>query len=298
MPAVESIHPTFKVILPDPHWPNEVIRAYFQSMDDSYQSPESEINPIAPPELPREPWNGWWTLLWVFTLLMIWQTVQAIGLIIYMGISGLFGDLIKSEGKINPDELQAQLMDGDLIGVLSFSTILFVCPLAWVMGKIKKPWGGMEYLGNQNVVWWKWLMWLAITFALMMTMSALGPALGMDDMHDSMVSMAKSTDYPVLLFLGIAVGAPLVEEFVFRGIAWRGWRHTRMGLWGTIFLTTVIWSLLHIQYLNEPSIFIYLASFGVVLGLAREFTGNIWVPVAMHALNNGISTYVMLTSSF
>ncbi|MEN8693178.1 MAG: lysostaphin resistance A-like protein [Akkermansiaceae bacterium] len=264
-------------------------------MENPYTSPSTEPDPVMPPTLPKAVWNGWWTLLWVFTLLAVWITVQTIGMGIYMAMSGLLGEMFSSGGTMKEEELMARMMDGDTVGVIAFISIFAVCPLAWFMGKIKKPWGGMEYLGTEKVVWWKWLMWLGITFGLMITMSALGPALGMDEMHDSMVDMATSTDYPILLFLGIAVGAPFVEEFIFRGIAWRGWRKS-VGLWGTIAITTVIWSLLHVQYMNEPPIFIFLAVFGIVLGLAREYTGNIWVPVAMHALNNGISAIAMLTA--
>ena len=261
-------------------------------MENPYLAPQAENDPVEIPTAPKVAWNGWWTLLWVFTLLMVWQTVQGIGVMIYMAVSGLLGEFVRSEGKMGQEEL-----NGDVIGTLSFGSILAVCPLAWLMGRVKKPWGGMEYLGHQRVAWWKWPMWLGLTFALMMGMNAAGPMLGMDEMHDSMVSMAKSTDYPILLFLGIAVGAPLVEEFIFRGVAWRGWRGSFLGLWGTIFLTTLIWSLLHIQYINEPPIFIFLALFGVVLGLAREYTGNIWVPVAMHALNNGLAAITMLKAN-
>ena len=199
---------------------------------------------------------------------------------------------------MSEQELMDRIMDGDLIGILSFVSIFAVCPAAWLIGKIKKPWGGMDYLGHERVKWWGWPIWLTITFILMMGMNALGPMLGLDEMHDSMITMAKSTDYPVLLFLGIAVGAPFVEEFIFRGVLWRGFRKSRLGLWGTIILTTIFWSALHIQYMNEPVIFIFLFIFGIILGLAREKTGNIWVPVTMHALNNGISAIVMLTTEF
>ena len=38
----------------------------------------------------------------------------------------------------------------------------------------------------------------------------------------------------------------------------------------------------------------YLFFFGIVLGLAREWTGNIWVPVWMHCVNNVLATWEML----
>ena len=264
-------------------------------MDQPYESSKTEVELSSPPLLEKPVWNFWWSLLWGIVLILIWQTVQAIGMIIYMISEGIFTELISKKSKMNEEELMARLMDGDVVGIVSFISIFAVCPVAWFIGKIKKPWGGMEYLGQEHTKWWSWPMWLGITFAMMMGMNSLGPTLGLEEMHDSMVAMAKSTDYPVLLFLGIAVGAPFVEEFLFRGVLWRGWVKS-VGLWGTIALTTILWSLLHVQYMNEPVIFIFLGSFGVVLGLARHYTGNIWIPVAMHALNNGVSAIAMLTT--
>lgn len=265
-------------------------------MDQPHESQQTDAGIPSPPPLEKPVWNFWWTLLWGITLILIWQLVQAIGVVIYMISEGIFGEYISSKGKMSEQELMDRIMDGDLIGIISFVSIFAVCPAAWLIGKIKKPWGGMEYLGHRSVKWWSWPMWLIITFVLMMAMNTLGPMLGLDEMHDSMITMAQSTDYPILLFLGIAVGAPFVEEFIFRGVLWTGWRKSRLGLWGTIALTTIFWSLLHIQYMNEPSIFLFLGAFGILLGLAREYTGSIWVPVAMHALNNGISAIAMLTT--
>ena len=284
------------VALNDKNSPRSGKEGLFLLVDYPYRSPETPPPLGLPPEVPRIPWNGWWTLLWIVLLVVAWQIFQGVGMVIYLVASGGLSEIVSRKGVMSEEQLMALVMDGDVLGGLTFGSILVVCPLAWMFGKLKKPWGGMEYLGQMRIAWWQMPIWLGITFALMMGMNALGPSLGMDEMHDSMVMMTQTTDYPILLFLGIAVGAPLVEEFIFRGIAWRGWRNSAMGLWGTVAATTVIWGALHLQYLNEPPIFIFLAVFGVVLGLAREYSGNIWVPVAMHALNNGVAAWAMLTT--
>ena len=264
-------------------------------MENPYHPPHAEAQPPPLPEVEKTPWNICFTLLWGVILLMIWQTVQGIGLVIYMLKEGLYGEIAKSNEPLDTDELMVRLMDGDLIGLLSFMTIFAVCPVAWFLGKVKKPWGGWEYLGSAAVRWWKWPFWLAVTYLLGLGMGLLGPSLGLDEMHESMAQMATSTDFPILLFLGLAVGAPLVEEFVFRGILWRGWRgETQRSLWVTIIVTSALWAALHLQY--EPILLVFIFVFGIVLGIAREKTGNLWVPVAMHALNNSIAALGMLTA--
>ena len=63
-----------------------------------------------------------------------------------------------------------------------------------------------------------------------------------------------------------------------------------------LIVTSALWAVMHVQYEIEIIGFIFI--FGILLGLAREWTGNLWVPVAMHALNNGISVIVMLNTDF
>ena len=266
-------------------------------MENPYLAPKAEPSPPPLPVVEKTPWNMWWTLLWGVTLFFAWQTVQGIGMVIYMFKEGIFEEIAKKKGQISNEDIMALVMDGDLLGTLAFVSIFAVCPLAWIIGKVKKPWGGCEYLGNAAVRWWKWPLWLAATFLLAFGFGLIGPYLGIDEMHESMVQMATSTEYPILLFLGVAIGAPLVEEFIFRGVLFRGWRgKTNVGLWVTLILTSFLWAILHVQYEIEIIAFIFIL--GILLGLARELTGNLWVPVAMHALNNGISVIVMLTTDF
>ena len=161
-----------------------------------------------------------------------------------------------------------------------------------MVGKIRPNYTGWEYLGNHPVKWWHWPFWAAITIACSLLFGLLAPFLGIDGPDESMVTMANTTQFPILLFLGVAIGAPLVEEFMFRGALWRGWRASKLGLRGTLVLTSFFWAILHLQY---PLVIIaYIFCLGLILGLAREKTGNLWVPVWMHAVNNGIATFEML----
>ncbi|MGJ8695459.1 MAG: CPBP family intramembrane glutamic endopeptidase [Verrucomicrobiaceae bacterium] len=267
-------------------------------MDNPYMAPQAppQVQPPPIPAAEKKAWNAWWTLLWGLVLFGIWQVVQGIGFVIYMVKEGIIQKITRTDPPISEEELMGLLMDGDVIGAVSFVAIFAVCPAAWFLGRAKKPWGGWEYLGNAAVRWWKWPMWLAVTYLLGIGMSLVAPSMGIDEMHESMVQMATSTDYAILLFLGVAIGAPLVEEFMFRGLLFRGWRESRLGLWGTLILTSLIWTSMHVQY--EAPILGFLFVFGIILGLAREWTGNVWVPVAMHALNNGLSVIVMLTTDF
>ena len=249
------------------------------------QAPSSPA--LTPPPLPpadKSPWNGWATLLWAVILFLGWQIIIYVGILIAAAIEGL---LISAAS--NPEKLST---DGDVIGLITFATIFFVCPACWLIGKLRPGWTGWEYLGNARTNWWHWPLWGAATIACSIIFGILGPHLGVDGPDDSMVQIAKSTQFPLLLFLGVAIGAPFVEEFMFRGVLWRGWRASRLGLWVTLLLTSFFWAILHRQY--PPILIAYIFCLGVIFGLAREKTGSLWIPVWMHALNNGLATLTML----
>ena len=253
---------------------------------------------MIPPPLPpceKTAWNIWWTFLWAFALIIVWQLTLSLALMVTAGFSTLSDssfDLDLFNGDQFTRLLFNNMLDGDVAGFAAFTTIFVICPACWLLGKVRPHWGGWEYLGVERVKWWHWPVWGAVTCGFGVLFGYLGPSLGVEEMDDSMVEMADTTDFPILLFLGVAIAAPLVEEFIFRGVLFRGWRESKMGLILTLVLTSFIWTSLHVQY---PAIILwYLFFFGIVLGLAREWTGNIWVPVWMHCVNNVLAIWEML----
>lgn len=250
----------------------------------------SPARPVTPPPLPvleRTPWNGWWTLLWLVILTFLWQTIISIGVMVAFFLEAGSGNAESFEAR-----LERTGFDGDVLGLSAFATIFFVCPFCWFLGRLRPGFSGWEYLGKAPVKWWQWPLWGGATVLCGLALDALAPSLGIDGPDESMVMMARSTEVPLFLYLGIGIAAPLVEEFIFRGILWRGWRASRLGVVGTIVVTSLLWASLHVQY---PAIIIgYIFILGLLLGWARETTGNVWVPVGMHALNNGLATLQML----
>lgn len=127
-----------------------------------------------------------------------------------------------------------------------------------------------------------WVLVYCGYFVAMSVMELLVPA----DHGEIMTSLAGSRHLG--LFLTFVVVAPVIEELVFRGYLFTAWRKTRLGLWGTVLLTSLIFALIHAaQY--SWLILIYLFVFSIILGLAREKTGSIWTPIVLHVLNNAIA---------
>lgn len=257
-------------------------------MEESpYQPPSSPVPPPLPPSTTdRTAWNGWWTLLWFVVLFFVWQIFLS---------AGLFVALISTQ-TLSPSTVEKDLLelatDGDVSGLIGFSSIFIVCPLCWLIGKTRKGWNGWEYLGHGIPHWWHWPVWGVATIACSAAFGLLTPYLGLPEKDASMVAMANSTQIPFLLYLGVGIGAPLVEEFIFRGTLWRGWRESKVRLPGALVITSFLWAILHVQY--PIAIICYIFVLGLLLGLAREKTGSIWIPIWMHALNNGLAFLGMM----
>jgi membrane protease YdiL (CAAX protease family) len=90
----------------------------------------------------------------------------------------------------------------------------------------------------------------------------------------------------LIVFLVIGIGAPLSEEFLFRGFLFSGLAKSRLGLIGSSLITAGLWTALHAGY----SIYGLAEVFAIGLYfswlLAR--TGSLWVTIFCHAVYNTI----------
>lgn len=95
------------------------------------------------------------------------------------------------------------------------------------------------------------------------------------------------------LTLVMIVIAPVMEELILRGYLFKAWRYSRLGLAGTLLLTSLLFVGLHWgQYHWSLLAFLFLLS--VILGLAREKSGSVWVPVILHGANNFVSAILVV----
>ena len=99
------------------------------------------------------------------------------------------------------------------------------------------------------------------------------------------------TDYLWLLFLTIAVLAPLSEELLYRGYMMKVWAESAIGpVWGTL-LVSLLWAATHLQYgLYEMA---YIFVFGILLCVSRLKTDSIIPALAMHVSWNALSFIVL-----
>lgn len=96
-----------------------------------------------------------------------------------------------------------------------------------------------------------------------------------------------------LLFLIIAVGiiAPVFEECFFRGFLFKGLECSRVGGWGAVIITTLLFVSIHLQY--NFAVLVLLLPLGFMLGISRFYTQSLWPPVILHMANNIVVTLIV-----
>lgn len=87
----------------------------------------------------------------------------------------------------------------------------------------------------------------------------------------------------------IALVAGVTEEFFFRGALQQSIKKIVLNKHAAIWISAIIFSAIHFQFFG----FIPRMLLGALLGYLFLWSGNIWVPIYAHTLNNGI-TVIML----
>jgi hypothetical protein len=144
-----------------------------------------------------------------------------------------------------------------------------------------------DYLALRSTRWTNFLIGAVALFVLVAGWDLLSRAVGREIEPGFMVDVLKSAraDGALwLLLLAFCVAAPVSEELFARGFLYRGWSESVLSPIGAIVLSSMVWTLLHLQYdwyfLGE------VFSIGLLLGYFRYRTNSLWLTIFMHGLNN------------
>ncbi|MDQ3956586.1 MAG: CPBP family intramembrane metalloprotease [Actinomycetota bacterium] len=90
------------------------------------------------------------------------------------------------------------------------------------------------------------------------------------------------------LFFVVVVVAPIVEEFIFRGMFFRLLRSHR-SFWAAAFISALVFSITHFI----PSLVLFLFVLGLVLAWVVERYESLYPAMALHAFNNAFAVIVL-----
>jgi membrane protease YdiL (CAAX protease family) len=200
-------------------------------------------------------------------------------LVLGISISIAATALIMRFGDVSKDTIAniANLAEGaQWIGYLAFVAVIALACRRW-------GWRAAEYFALKRPHG-RYMMFGAL--ALMVPLATIGllTYCGFQPSEQGMVVPTTIIDL-VVAVIATAVVAPLFEELMFRGFLYRTLAASRLGIVGTILITSLIWAGLHYPGKNLIGI-AYLFLCGLLYGLLRRRSGSIVPTIAVHSLTN------------
>ena len=225
------------------------------------------------------------TLLFSFLIFMVFSIIQILILIFLLLKYGFTLDNIFSD----PEILEKKVYDfiapisifSSLLGILLIIYLSkFICKSESFSTSIIKeifPINKDESIG-------KTIKWLLILFGFAAFISIASSWLGMDKTVNFTNEVLSGSGSMILLLYGIGVAQPIFEEFLFRGLLFKGLQE-KLGGTLTVFATSILFVLPHIQY-DFVILSLVLFPNALILGFARLKTGNLTIPIILHCANN------------
>jgi hypothetical protein len=229
------------------------------------------------------PWGLWPTIGFSLAIGAVYVFVQGIVVVPFVVVAKI------RDPQVDINSLAESLgSNGFCVALATCVSAPFFIGLTVLFAKIRRPMTLTEYLGLRTVGWkelTKWLLALVLFVACHDTLTYL-----MDRplVPQFMFTVYETAYFTPLLWLAMVIVAPLSEEVFFRGFLFKGIEYSRFGAVGAVIFTSLAWAIMHLQY-DMYGIFALLLG-GLLLGYARLKSRSLYVPIAMHTLQNIVAT--------
>jgi uncharacterized protein len=246
---------------------------------DSLESPGdlAAPAPVIRTERPPKIWKFWGTALWglfVFAAMFVGQ----------LAVVAWF--VLRREGPIDLAAAIHVVGNGLTISLSVITGLPAVVAALWIAIRITRtPFA--DYLALRWPSWSNLVIGVVGLFVLVMGWDLLSRAVGREvepGFMGDVLKSARADGALWLLVVAFCVAAPITEEFFARGFLYRGWSESALGPIGAILLSSLVWTVLHLQYdwyfLGE------VFSIGLWLGYLRYRGGSTWLTIIVHGLNN------------
>lgn len=228
---------------------------------------------------------GFWSTVGLGALIFIlFSIIQSVFLIAYL--------LYQQDWAINnfSTSFFEVGLSGNAIAVAEIPSAIVGTLLVIFFASRKKVLTAKEYLQFHLPSFLELLKWLGVIVLVILALEALNLVFERET-PDFMTELYEGTDNVVLLWLAVVIGAPVFEEFLFRGFIFEGLLHSKVGLIGAILIPASTWAIIHMQYAWFEIATIFLI--GIVLAVAKYKTKSLYIPIAMHMLMNLTASVMM-----
>lgn len=157
-------------------------------------------------------------------------------------------------------------------------------------------WRGKLIKGSIKLVWWQYLLAMGLGLLAVYFFKILGAILfmaehGLGNLPTNQQAIMDANMPPYLLFAFTVVLAPVIEEFVMRGLV-MGKLFTPRSIWG-LFISSFVFGFLHGP--SDLGSWVMYGGMGLALGLVYRYTERLDISIGVHVLNNLIAFVLMMT---
>jgi hypothetical protein len=246
---------------------------------DSLEVPAdpAALVPVIPSLHSPKVWKFWGTALWglfIFAAMFVGQ----------LAVVAWF--VLRREGPVDMAAAIHVVGSGLTISLSVIMGLPAVLGALWIAIRLSgTPFA--DYLALRGTAWTHFLIGAVALGVVVMGWDLLSRATGREvepGFMGEVLKSARADGALWLLVIAFCVAAPVTEEFFARGFLYRGWSESFLGPAGAIPLSSLVWTLLHLQYdwffLGE------VFSIGLLLGYLRYRFNSTWLTVFVHGLNN------------
>lgn len=169
--------------------------------------------------------------------------------------------------------------------------MLFLPALIFALASLRGagPSGLNGMLGFHKIKISSFFMVILFTFLIMPMTTAIN-AISMIFVDNAVTAISGDVlkmPFPVMLFL-MGIFGPFCEEFVFRGVIYRGYKNSGPVFW-SIFWSSLLFGLMHLNF-NQAA---YAIAIGIMFALLVEATGSLWSSSIAHMVFNSQQVCLM-----
>ena len=174
--------------------------------------------------------------------------------------------------------------------------MIMVPALLFMLGAKQKTVTGSfnEMLGFHKIKISSFFMIILFTFLIMPMATAIN-AVSMLFVENTVNAISGDVlQMPfILMWFLIGIFGPFCEEFVFRGLIFRGYKNSGPVFW-SVFWSALLFGLMHLNF-NQAA---YAIALGIMFGLLVEATGSLWSSAIAHMFFNSQQVCLMYFSEW
>ncbi|HEX5757612.1 MAG TPA: CPBP family intramembrane glutamic endopeptidase [Thermoanaerobaculia bacterium] len=226
-----------------------------------------------PTAAPAGRWRAGAAFGLTLAVIAVWQGVQVAVLGAWAVAAALRGERFQDTG----------WMTGSLGLLLALSTLL-AAPIGSALTVLFARRPPREALALRLPRLRQALLWTLALVAFLAAYDLVARDLGRPLSPEIMVQSYRTSVWPPLFWLAVALAAPIFEELLFRGFLLPSLAASRLGAAGAVTVSSLLFAALHLQYDLFDMTGVFLL--GCLFAAARLASGSTLLTIGLHVLTN------------